>query len=471
MAFRADIEGVRGIAVLLVVLFHAGIPYFTGGFVGVDVFFVLSGYLITRLLVDEAAATGRIDLVAFYARRARRLLPAAALMIIVTLLFGWLVLAPITLRGLAASAGTAATYWSNLYFALSAGDYFGPDLATNPFLHTWSLAVEEQFYLVWPLLVLFAVWLAKRWRPGLLAVLLAATLVSFALNLWTTEHLREWAFFSSPTRAWQFGAGAIAGLFSTRGVVSASRWGGALGWLGLAALLASAVGLSEALPWPGYLALAPTLGTVLVLHSGVLAPSARLQSLLATVPLQFLGRLSYTWYLWHWPALVLSRAALGPMTVPARLAVALASLGLSWVTYNLIEKPLRFHPRLLPAPRRSLVVMVTLSLLAAGAATATRVFSVMSDRQERYLAAMDDISSSSADGCNLSFTASEPAQHCVYGVLDSSIDVVLIGDSHATMWFPALEQLARYRGWRLVVHAKSSCGLEDGPATRSNGAP
>src|SRR5690606_11661278 len=171
MAFRADIEGVRGIAVLLVVLFHAGIPYFTGGFVGVDVFFVLSGYLITRLLVDEAAATGRIDLVAFYARRARRLLPAAALMIIVTLLFGWLVLAPITLRGLAASAGTAATYWSNLYFALSAGDYFGPDLATNPFLHTWSLAVEEQFYLVWPLLVLFAVWLAKRWRPGLLAVL------------------------------------------------------------------------------------------------------------------------------------------------------------------------------------------------------------------------------------------------------------------------------------------------------------
>src|SRR5690606_10583349 len=169
--------------------------------------------------------------------------------------------------------------------------------------------------------------------------------------------------------------GAIAGLFSTRAVVSASRWGVALGWLGLAALLASAVGLSEAMAWPGYLALAPTLGTVLVLHSGVLAPSARLQSLLASVPLQFLGRLSYTWYLWHWPALVLSQAALGPLKLPARLAVALASLTLSWVTYNLVEKPLRFHPRLLPAPRRSLVVMVTLSLLAAGAATATRVFS------------------------------------------------------------------------------------------------
>ena len=471
LAFRPDIEGVRGIAVLMVVAFHAGVPAFGGGFAGVDVFFVLSGYLITRLLVDEATAHGRIDLVGFYARRARRLLPAAALMILVTLIVSWLVLSPITLRGLAASAGTAATYWSNLYFAYAAGDYFGQDLASNPFLHTWSLAVEEQFYLVWPLLILVAVWFGSRRKGGLLTVIVVVTAASFALNLWMTEHLREWAFFSSPTRAWQFGAGAIAALFSTRSPSSTNAWGAALGWVGIGALALSAAGIDESMRWPGHLALLPTVGTVLVLHSGVLAPAARLPRLLAAAPLQFLGRLSYTWYLWHWPALVLAEAAAGPFTLIARLAVALGSLLLSSVTYRLVENPLRFHPRLLPAPRRSLVVMMTLSLVAAGAATATRMFAVTTDRQERYLAALDDVSASSSDGCNLPFTATTPARDCVYGVPESEMDVVLIGDSHATMWFPALEQLARERGWRLVVHAKSSCGLEDMPATRNDGAP
>jgi len=192
--YRPVIEGLRGIAVLLVVVFHCHIPGFSGGFIGVDVFFVLSGYLITGLLVAEVQEAARVSLLAFYARRARRLLPASALMSVVTLLAGAVILAPNELSVTARAARSTAVYLSNVFFARNAADYFAADVGTNPMLHTWSLAVEEQFYLFWPLLIILGlqVWHSKR---ILAAVLSGVTLVSLGACLYYTANGGVFAFY------------------------------------------------------------------------------------------------------------------------------------------------------------------------------------------------------------------------------------------------------------------------------------
>lgn len=461
LEFRADIEGLRGIAVLLVVLYHAGVPFLHGGFAGVDVFFVVSGYLITRLVVDEATRAGRVHLAAFYARRARRLLPAAGLTVLVTLAAGWFVLAPLTHMNVARTGLAAATYWSNLYFAVEAGDYFGQDLSRNPLLHTWSLAVEEQFYLIWPLLAMIGVWLSRRRRGGLIALLLVVVAVSFVANLLSMGPARHWAFFGMHTRAWEFGVGGLAGLV-TLGTWRESWVGAALSWSGLAMIIASGVLVTEAMPWPGTLATVPVVGAALVLPGGAVAPSSVASRALGSRLMRVLGRLSYSWYLWHWPALVLVEAAAGPLGPGQRLVVAVGSLLLSWVTHTLVENPVRFHPRLVASARRSLRVMLfTTGGVVVLASVADVVARSAGALQERFLAASRDLPRSVADGCNLAIPIDAPASDCVYGQVGSETTVVLLGDSHATQWFPAIERLALENAWRLVVHTKSGCTLAD----------
>ena len=196
---------------VLVVLFHVGVPGFSGGFVGVDVFFVLSGYLITGILVREIEETGSLRLGRFYARRVRRLLPAAALVVLVTLALAAVLLSPLVLERFSPSAVATSLYAANAWFAISAGDYFAPDVASDPFLHTWSLSVEEQFYLVWPFLLLLG-FRRFRSRDSLLLFLAAVAAASFAGSLWLTAHRPVLAFYASPTRAWQFALGGIAAL-------------------------------------------------------------------------------------------------------------------------------------------------------------------------------------------------------------------------------------------------------------------
>lgn len=468
LGYRRDIEGLRGLAVLLVILFHVRLPGFQGGFVGVDVFFVISGYLITRLLVDEIHSAGRIRILAFYARRARRLLPAAALTITATLVASWFLLSPLAQFQLARTALAATTYWSNIRFAIEAGDYFGETLTADPLLHTWSLAVEEQFYLVWPALVAVAVLLGRRRRGFLLGALSLVTLGSFVLSLWATGASAHWAFFGSPARAWEFGVGALASLAFMHVRDPMHRVGIVIGWIGLVGVVAAGVLASEASAWPGVGALLPTLGSVFVLVSGVMAPRSALQSLLASPPLQVLGRLSYTWYLWHWPALVLAEAAVGPLSLPVRLAVATGSLGLSAITHQLVENPVRFHPRL-AAPGRALGAMLAVTLVVAGGATAGMVIGSGNEQHQRYIAAASDRSPSVSDGCHVRTSATDLAEDCVYGDSGSGTVVVLVGDSHATMWFPAVERLALERGWRLLVHTKSSCPVAEVQVIREDG--
>ena len=203
--FRPDLEGLRAVAVVLVLLFHAGVPGFDGGYVGVDVFYVLSGFLITGLLLREADRTGRIGLAAFYARRARRLLPAALLVLLVTLAVSVVVLPPLQIPDVAGDAAASALYVGNVRFAWQATDYLQSAKAASPLLHYWSLGVEEQFYLVWPVLILLVLW-GRPLAPRRVATLAAtATLASFGLSVWLTGVKEPWAFFLLPSRAWELG--------------------------------------------------------------------------------------------------------------------------------------------------------------------------------------------------------------------------------------------------------------------------
>ena len=481
--FRADIEGLRAVAVLLVVLYHAGVPGFGGGYVGVDVFFVLSGYLITWLLVHEVEETGTVRLGRFYARRARRLFPAIAVVLVATVAASAVALAPFEQRTVATTALATALYVSNVLFADRATDYLG-GVEHDPLLHTWSLAVEEQFYLVWPVLVLLA--LGAGWRRAarpsrgrLVAWLGVVALGSFALCVVVTGSRQPWAFFLSPTRAWEFAVGALAVLARADLRVAGGHVTGAaarrlnpgrvgavehaLGWAGLAALLVVGAMYGAETPFPGAAALVPVLATALVLRAGTARTETALARLLAWRPLQTLGRLSYSWYLWHWPVLVLGGAAGLGGSLPARLALVAAALGLAAASYRFVEDPLRHHPALAGRAGRSLAVAAALTVFGAGLSIAWGAAAAewaSSPGQARWTALHDETPQHYRDGCVGGLT--DPAvRECAYGPDSAGATVVLFGDSHAGQWFPAVERAAARQGWRLVVIQKSSCPAAD----------
>ncbi len=266
-------------------------------------FFVLSGYLITWLLVREVEVKGTLDLLTFYARRFRRLLPAVVVLLVAVMGFAYLFYSPLEQGPIAETALATAAYFSNFHFGLQAADYFAGAVEHDPLLHTWSLSVEEQFYLGWPVLILLALTGFGKWAPNrgrLLAMMGAVAAASFALTLWLQSTVwAQYAFFSSPARAWEFALGGLGALVPVR-----AKWAQALGWSGLAAVLAAGSIYTARTPFPGWTALAPALGTVCVLRAGLSNPGGKLNTVLSWRPLRELGRLSYSWYLWHWPVLV-----------------------------------------------------------------------------------------------------------------------------------------------------------------------
>ncbi len=364
-AFRPDLEGLRGVAILLVLLFHAGVPGTGGGYVGVDVFFVLSGFLITGLLLRERERTGTISLSAFYARRARRILPAAVVVIVATLGVAWFFLSPLDLQAAAGDAVACALSVGNLRFAASAMDYFNPNGAPSPFLHYWSLGVEEQFYLVWPTLLL----LVMRWhRPRLAAgvALVAVVVVSYLGALVLTDAAAAWAFYSLPTRAWQLGLGGLLAVTATQQAWLSDRAAAIAGWLGLGAIVASLFVIDPATPYPGTAALLPTLGSAAVVLAGARRGSPG--RLLVVAPLRFLGRISYSLYLVHWPILVLPAAGLAvgdELPFPIRLGLAALSIVVAAASYRWVEEPIHRGRRFALPARRTLAL--------AGAAIAATV--------------------------------------------------------------------------------------------------
>ena len=512
--YRPDIEGLRAIAVVMVVAFHARVPGFAGGFVGVDVFFVLSGYLITWLLVAEAATHGRVDLLRFYARRARRLLPAVALMLLVTMVVTMVLYAPVEQRRLARSWAATALYVSNLDFAVRSLDYHGAAAERNPLLHTWSLSVEEQFYLVWPWLILGGLGVLRwqrRWRSSrraadgavsvvrhepsrpagpdagdvpaatprtLLVLLTATTALSFLLSLVMTYTRGGWAFYLSPTRAWEFGAGGLAMLLPLRagplaGAADPRRRVARLGgWAALAGLGAACLLLDNQTPFPGVAALLPVGATIVLLRAGAAQQGSdtnhddsRLGALLGARPMQWLGRLSYSWYLWHWPALVFAASLIDPLSAGARLAAVMLSLLVAWGSFTFVENPLRHSRRLALRPQRSFVlaaaVMAVSLALSAGWWQASRWLSA-SGAQGRIARVTDDLPSIYPDQCDHFGSAELVA--CVYGDTAAPRTVVLLGDSHAGQFFPAVRAAAEQAGARLVVLTLSGCPVAELPA-------
>ena len=353
--FRPDIEGMRGLAVVLVVIFHAGLTGLAGlggGFIGVDVFFIISGFLITGLLIRERERTGRIGLLPFYARRARRLLPAALVVLVATLAVALQVVAPLDQPAIGLDAAAAALSVGNIRFAAVAGDYFTTLATPSPFLHYWSLAVEEQFYLVWPALILLVA-RGVHVRRSVAIALIAVIAASFAANLVITDAAANWAFYSLPTRAWELGLG---GLLAVGGGVLAripDRLVGLAGWLGLAAIGVATVAFDAGLAYPGVAALVPCLGAVALIAGGPrrLGPGR----LLSIRPMRFLGKISYSLYLVHWPILVLAPLVIGSEPDDAaRIGLICLSVLAAIASWALIETPFRTGlPRLGLRPGRT----------------------------------------------------------------------------------------------------------------------
>jgi peptidoglycan/LPS O-acetylase OafA/YrhL len=490
---RLDIQGLRALAVSLVVLSHAGIRHFRGGYIGVDVFFVISGFLITSLLLRELAATGSVSVRKFYSRRALRLLPVSTVVVVATLGGAWLYLSKVRFAEYAHDALSSTFYVVNFRLAISGTDYLNEGVPPSPFQHFWSLAVEEQFYLLWPLLLLLS-WRMARRRRGLLAVpLVVLCLVSFALNVSMTDRSASWAYFGSHTRIWELGVGSLLALFAGRLARMSARLSAPITWIGLAGIVWAALRFDNDTPFPGYYALVPVLGASLVLAGGCSPARLGAGLVLSRRPVTWLGGLSYGWYLWHWPLLVIVPMALDrPATARLGLAICVVALALAWLTLHLVENPVRFHATFRGRPTRALGLGFSLSAGAAVIALVAAAFppaistSAPAPALESALASAPDplsrltqlLDKSSTslpsnltpalasikgtesaiyrDGCHVNYQSTNtPA--CVYGDPSSDKVVVLFGDSHAAQWFPAVDRLAREEHWKLVSLTKASC--------------
>lgn len=511
--FRPDIEGLRAIAVLAVVLYHAGVPGIGGGFIGVDVFFVVSGFLITGLLWREVAGTGTVRLGAFYAARARRLLPAAALVLTATAVAAAALLPALQARSVLGDAIASALYVGNYRFAIEGTDYLAADVAPSPLQHYWSLGVEEQFYLLWPALMIATAWLVARagWaaarsvRPYVVT-LTAVAVASFAVSLSWTHEWPSWAFFSLPTRAWELALGGLvaltAGFWRSLPPVPAA----VAGWGGLALIVVTCTQVGPSTAFPGTAALLPVLGTALVIGAGCATPDLGVGRFLGEPVLRGIGRVSYSWYLWHWPVLVLAPVVFGQTPgLAVRLALVVISLGLAILTLHLVENPARFAVRLRSSAPRSLLVGAVATGLAVCAAlvllsvrpvpagtgaparqvvvempspsTAPRALSPREQVQAAVVAsahlravpanltpALDAIVKPEAfvNGCVLSWPDVQQPE-CASGDPASPVGVALVGDSHAAMWQPGIENIARERHWRLSTMSKVTCPLMELP--------
>ncbi len=328
--YRADIDGLRAVAILLVVLFHSGVTSLQGGFIGVDLFFVISGFLIGGIISKEIAEK-RFSFYQFYLRRIRRIAPALFFMMAILLALGFILLSPLEFSQLAKYSVAVFISVPNMLL-LKSGDYFSTDSDLNPLLMTWSLGIEEQFYIVLPFILLLAV----RLRKSMVSVVLTISLVSLVACIWLTSVDSTQAFYLLPTRAWELGAGVLLALWRPQPVTGrAASLMNLLGWL---LILASSVLISSDDRFPGWVAIIPVLAGCLMIG----ARSELNQLLLENPLMRFIGKISYSWYLWHWPLLSLARICSdNPLTVWQGLMISTLALGIAWISWRFVEQPFR----------------------------------------------------------------------------------------------------------------------------------
>ncbi|MBI2242707.1 MAG: acyltransferase [Nocardioides sp.] len=504
--FRPDIQGLRAIAVGVVVVAHVQVGLLPGGYVGVDVFLVISGFLITGLMLREVDRTGRLSLSGFYARRARRILPAATLVLVATAVASALWLGPVLAPETFVSVVWAAAFVSNIRFAQQDTDYFSADLPPSPAQHFWSLSVEEQFYVVWPLLVVLALLAVRRRAPrATLATVLGGVIaVSLAWSVHLSSTEPSAAYFSSLTRAWELAVGALAAVLLSawserrsappgRGVLEVTTLAGAV------AILAACVGFDSGTAFPGYAAALPVLGTVAILVAGGLdGPTSVVGRLLSVRPMQLVGDWSYSIYLWHWPLLIVPVLHLGrPLQLGEKLVLVALTFAFAGVTVHLVERPFRSQRRWTAFPRRALALYPVTAALVASSAYGAHAYvehhenrkggpaiTLPRDWQDEYdvtdpAAALvkasaqatrrgeevprdlrprlSELRDSTADTTDCDYRDDSVRRLCPQGDRDADQTLVLLGDSHARHWIPAFDRIADDAGYRAYYLVKPQC--------------
>jgi peptidoglycan/LPS O-acetylase OafA/YrhL len=502
---RRDIQGIRAIAVLLVLAYHAKVPGFSGGYIGVDVFFVVSGFLITSLLVREFDTTNKISLTNFYARRVRRLLPASLVVVIGTLVISRIWLEPLRLNDLTQDARAAALFATNIVFAVRESDYLQSALPPSPLQHYWSLGVEEQFYIFFPIIVMVLLKLGKASKSLLIAGLATITAISFAVCVAITPSMSAIAFYLLPFRAWELGAGALLAMLSGKvnRVKSVNRE--LFGWVGLVIIFVTGFIYDSKTLFPGYAAGLPVVATIFLIVSGdnsKFGPSR----LLELQVFQWLGSRSYSLYLWHWPILIVARSANKAELTTIQIALCmLATLLLAELSFRFVEQPIHKVPKFLKNTNRSLAFGALLVVVGFGAsfitapatadsvkvpnnttgssvlASTTTIFQYSDSELKELIDSAPKITELPADldpplavldndepeiyklGCHDHEFDIPPV--CEFGDLESKTSIALIGDSHAAQWFEPLRRIAEQRSWRLQTFTRSGCtmlGVENG---------
>lgn len=502
---RSDIQAMRALAVSLVVIYHIRPDGLSGGFVGVDVFFVVSGFLITGHLLQHPPRSFS-DVVTFWSRRIRRLLPASLLVLAVTLVATRIV-APSTqwLAG-AQQAAASALYVVNWFLAADSVDYLAAENPPSAVQHFWSLSVEEQFYFVWPVLIGLLVWAGAR-RQGsspLARGLVIVGLASFAYSVVATAITPAAAYFVTPARVWEFVIGALAALLVRRGLGSVGS-----GWerrahvralvalVGLVMIVGSAVIYDHGTPFPGWQAAVPTLGAVLVVLARVSPGEGPLATVLAWRPLTWIGDISYSIYLWHWPMIVLLPYLSNTIGLLDTAAILLATIILAALTRTHVEERFR-RPAPIGDARRVFVATALGMSIVTGLSFLQLVevrhlqrqsSEAVSSAIERAGICLGAGSLADPQGCrgvtdgmivptpadapndkSAAYKAvggkdcwasipDFPLIRCTFGDPDGTVDVALVGNSHSGQWLPALEVLAAERGWRITTYLASRCAM------------
>jgi peptidoglycan/LPS O-acetylase OafA/YrhL len=486
--FRPDVEGLRAFAVLLVVLYHGKFLGITGGYVGVDVFFVISGFVITGLLIRERSSTNRTSLLGFYARRVRRILPAATLVIFATVFFSYILVGDVLANGVANDGRWAAAFVSNFHFESTGTSYLTVHLPPSPLQNYWSLSVEEQFYLVFPTLFL----LVARARGTLslqkrmTVVLIAIMVLSLGLSVVQTASSPAAAYFSPFTRAWEL---ALGGLI----VVSTSLLrkfpiglANVMTWAGLGMILLSAFWFDDLTAYPGSAVVVPVVGAGLIIAGGVVARGRGAELVLGTRPFQWLGRRSYGWYLVHWPILIIATESQRNLRLPGweKAFLMVGALGVASILFRLIENPVRHlrtpkMPTVVVGAVTVIVTVVVLSIVmalnsvgyrnypvhpAANVATVTRELAAARSITNLPRALVPSVEQAGSDwGGKFQPTmcisgVKELSSHiCILGDTHAEKMVVALGDSHVLMWLPALDWVMKKAHLRLVVLSHWFC--------------
>ena len=451
-----QIQGLRALAALLVTLFHA--KWVSGGFIGVDIFYVISGFLITGLLLREIERTGTIKFKEFYARRFKRLLPTSFFVLLVTAVASWLLI-PATMRSsLGRDIIAASLYVSNYLFAWCQADYQNLDATPSPVIHYWSLAVEEQFYLIWPLLILFFFVVATKIGKKIALTFLVATVtaLSFIFSIYQTETSPIWAFYSLPTRAWELGFGALLVLLPP---IKTKKLFGLLGFI---FIIISAFVFDDTTAFPGINAVLPVMGTVMLI-STINSWPPFLNDVANSRFFQWLGEISYPLYLWHWPLLVLPSTYFArPLAIYERILAIVTTILLADLTHRFIEEPFRKNRSnsILVFKRSGVLTLVSVLIGAVIIFSSSDKIDISGINGAVSLAEIKARPLVYDDGCHANYGQTSSAT-CEYADKGSQKTMVLYGDSHAAQWFPALVEIASRSGYKLISLTKSACPSVD----------